>query len=105
MSNLLRTDSGLVWNDFEDVCVGPVAWDIAGLVASARARGQSAKVRKSYSPPTAIRASKAWRPFLEAHALYDIVWQAFEARRRPQAMKRAAASLARWRDRRDRRAG
>ena len=43
MSNLLRTDSGLVWNDLEDVCAGPVAWDIAGLVASARARGRSAK--------------------------------------------------------------
>jgi hypothetical protein len=26
MSNLLRTESGLVWSDFEDVCAGPVAW-------------------------------------------------------------------------------
>ena len=43
MSNLLRTASGLVWNDLEDVCAGPVAWDIAGLVSSARARGRSAK--------------------------------------------------------------
>ena len=46
MSNLLRTDSGLVWNDLEDVCAGPVAWDIAGLVASARARGQGANVHR-----------------------------------------------------------
>jgi hypothetical protein len=38
--------------------------------------------------------------FLEAHALYEIVWQAFEARRRPRAMKRAAASLAHLRERR-----
>ena len=37
---------------------------------------------------------------LEAHTLYDIVWQAFEAGRRPQAMPRAAASLAQWRERR-----
>ena len=36
--------------------------------------------------------------FLEAHALYDVVWQAFEGRRRPRAMKRAAASLALWRE-------
>src|SRR6185437_10470846 len=43
MSNLLRTDGGLVWNDLEDVCAGPVAWDVSGLVASARAHGQSAK--------------------------------------------------------------
>ena len=30
---MLPTDSGLVWNDLEDVCVGPVAWDVAVLVA------------------------------------------------------------------------
>src|SRR5436190_10066325 len=40
MSNLLRTDSGPVWIDLEDVCFGPVAWDILGLVTSARARGE-----------------------------------------------------------------
>ena len=34
MSNLLRTERGLVWNDLEDVCAGPVAWDVAGLVTS-----------------------------------------------------------------------
>src|SRR4051794_32004063 len=42
LSNLLRTESGLLWNDLEDVCLGPVAWDVAGLVTAARARGQSA---------------------------------------------------------------
>jgi len=100
MSNLLRTDSGLVWNDLEDVCAGPVAWDVSGLVASARARGQTAKfieeLLAAYGEPGVERLAS----FLEAHALYDVVWQAFEARRRPRAMKRAAASLALWRDRR-----
>jgi len=38
--------------------------------------------------------------FLKAHALYDVISQACEARRRPRATERAAASLARWRDRR-----
>jgi hypothetical protein len=38
--------------------------------------------------------------FLDAHALYEVVWHAFEARRQPRAMRRAAASLALWRDRR-----
>jgi Phosphotransferase enzyme family len=99
MSNLLRTDGGLVWNDFEDVCAGPVAWDVAGIVASARGRGQSAEYTKellaAYGEPV-----EGLESALEAHALYDIVWQAFEARRRPQAMQRAAASLALWRDRR-----
>ena len=100
MSNLLRTDSGLVWNDLEDVCAGPVAWDVAGLVASARARGQSATFIEELLAGYGEPGVEGLETFLEAHALYDIVWQAFEARRRPRAMERAAASLALWRDRR-----
>ena len=83
MSNLLRTDSGLVWNDLEDVCAGPVAWDLSGLVASARARGQSAEfideLLAAYGEPGVERLET----FLEAHALYDVVWRAFQAGRRP----------------------
>jgi hypothetical protein len=93
MSNLLRTESGLVWNDLEDVCAGPVAWDLAGLVSSARIRGQSEafveELLAAYGDPGVDLAA-----FFEAHALYDVIWQAFEGRRRPQAMMRAAASLA-----------
>jgi Phosphotransferase enzyme family len=100
MSNLLRTDSGLVWNDLEDVCAGPVAWDISGLVASARARGQSTKFIEELLAAYGEPGVEGLGAFLEAHALYDVVWQAFEARRRPRAMKRAAASLALLRDRR-----
>jgi Ser/Thr protein kinase RdoA (MazF antagonist) len=100
MSNLLRTDSGLVWNDLEDVCAGPVAWDVAGLVTSASARGHSAafidELLATYGDP----GVGSLEPFLDAHALYEVVWHAFEARRRPQAMKRAADGLARWRERR-----
>ena len=100
MSNLLRTDSGLVWNDLEDVCAGPVAWDISGLVASARARGQSATFIEELLAAYGEPGVEGLETFLEAHALYDVVWQAFEARRRPRAMKRAAASLALWREER-----
>ena len=100
ISNLLRTESGLVWNDLEDVCAGPVAWDIAGLVASARGRGQSAEFVEELLAAYGGPGLEGLEAFLEAHALYDIVWQAHEARRRPQAMKRAAAGLALWRDRR-----
>src|SRR3954451_11462756 len=100
MGNLLRTDSGLVWTDLEDARPGPVAWDTAALVARARARGHSAdfidELLAAYGEPVADDLAT----FLEAHALYDIVWQAFEARRRPRAMRRAAGSLALWRERR-----
>jgi hypothetical protein len=98
ISNLLRTESGLVWNDLEDVCTGPVAWDLCGLVTSATSRGQSAtfidELLAAYGDP----GVDSLEAFLEAHALYDVVWQAYEGRRRPRAMKRAAASLALWRE-------
>ena len=102
MSNLLRTESGPVWIDLEDVCTGPVAWDISGLVTSARASGQSAKFIEELLAAYGEPGLEDLEPFLEVHALYEIVWQAFEARRRPRAMKRAAAGLAHWRERRAR---
>ena len=82
MSNLLRTESGPVWIDLEDVCAGPVAWDISGLVTSARARGQSAKFIEELLAAYGEPGIEDLEAFLEAHALYEIVWQAFEARRR-----------------------
>jgi hypothetical protein len=100
MSNLLRTESGLVWNDLEDVCAGPVAWDICGLVTSAAARGQSATFLEELLAAYGDPGVEDLDAFLEAHALYEVVWHAFEARRRPRAMKRAAASLALWREER-----
>jgi hypothetical protein len=100
LSNLLRTDRGLVWNDLEDVCAGPLAWDVAGLVTSARARGRSAKFSDELLAGYGEPGVEGLQTFLEAHALYDVVWQAFEARRRPQAMQRAADTLALWRERR-----
>jgi Phosphotransferase enzyme family len=100
MSNLLHTESSLVWNDLEDVCAGPVAWDISGLVTSARARGQGATFIEELFTAYGGPGVEDIEAFLEAHALYEVVWQAFEGRRRPQAMKRAAARLALWRQER-----
>jgi hypothetical protein len=100
IGNLLRTGSGLVWNDLEDVCAGPVAWDISGLVVSARIRGHGATFVEALLAGYGGPGVEDLETFLDAHALYDVVWQAYEARRRPQAMKRAAASLALLRDRR-----
>jgi Ser/Thr protein kinase RdoA (MazF antagonist) len=80
LSNLLRTDRGLLWNDLEDVCVGPVEWDLAGLVSSARGRGHDAafieEVLAGYGGPDLDDLE----PFLRAHALYEVVWRAFAAR-------------------------
>jgi hypothetical protein len=99
IGNLLRTDKGVLWNDLEDVCVGPVAWDVAGLVVSARARGQSRafieELLDAYRGPRLDELSD----FIAADELYTTIWQSYEAQRRPQAEGRAAAEVARWRER------
>src|SRR4051812_13682800 len=79
IGNLLRTESGLVWNDLEDVCAGPVAWDICGLVTSARARGQSATFTEDLLVAYGDPGVEDLEAFLDAHALYEVVWHAFEA--------------------------
>jgi hypothetical protein len=77
ISNLLRTDEGLLWNDFEDVCTGPVAWDVAGLVSSARARGHGeafiAEVLRAYGGPRLDELPD----FIAAHELYATIWQSY----------------------------
>jgi hypothetical protein len=97
IGNLLRTDKGLLWNDLEDVCTGPVAWDVAWVVGSARARGHSEafidEVLQAYGGPGVDELSH----FFAADDLYTTVWQAYDAQRRPQAERRAAAQVARWR--------
>jgi hypothetical protein len=82
ISNLLHTDDGLIWNDLEDVCVGPVHWDVAGLILEARARGGSegfvADFLRAYGGPDLEELDD----FIAAHLLYTTIWQAFAAQRR-----------------------
>lgn len=99
IGNLLRTDKGLLWNDFEDVCTGPVAWDVAGLVTSARVRGQGEafveEILDAYGGPRLDELSD----FIAADELNMTVWQSHDAQRRPEAEERAAARVAAWRER------
>lgn len=83
LSNLLRTPTGLLWNDFEDVLRGPVHWDLAGYVMALEHRG---------ADPTFVRRALdayGWTdtddlaPFTEAHELYGEIWSAYDAQRRP----------------------
>lgn len=81
ISNLLRGANGLIWNDLEDACVGPVEWDVAGLVVAARARGVSetfvADLLRAYGGVGLDELGD----FIAAHDLYTTVWQAFAAQR------------------------
>jgi Ser/Thr protein kinase RdoA (MazF antagonist) len=96
LGNLLRTTSGgLVWNDLEDACRGPVAWDIAVLARSAGAFGA----------PTALEAygphppESALEPFFDARRLQAAGWMAILARREPELRERAESVVAEIRDR------
>jgi hypothetical protein len=79
IGNLLRTDNGLLWNDLEDVCTGPVEWDVAGVVESARARGQSeayvAEMLRAYGGPRLDELCD----FIAAHELYATIWRSRRA--------------------------
>jgi hypothetical protein len=83
MGNLLRTGNGLVWNDLEDVCIGPVHWDVAGLIIEARVfeGGEAfvADVLRAYGGLDIEELTD----FIAAHVLYTTIWQAFDAQRRP----------------------
>jgi hypothetical protein len=88
MSNLLRTDDGLLWNDLEDACVGPVHWDVAGLILEARARGESeAFVADLLRAHGGLHLSEL-EDFIAAHRLYTTIWRAFAVQRRADAERR-----------------
>jgi hypothetical protein len=79
ISNLLRTDNGLIWNDLEDTCVGPVHWDVAGLIIEARTRGESEAFVADFLRAYGGLDLEELNDFIAAHLLYTTVWQAFAA--------------------------
>jgi hypothetical protein len=81
MSNLLRTNGGLLWNDLEDVCVGPVHWDLAGLVLQARVHGRGEDFVMRFLDAYGGLEVEALSDFIAAHRLYAAVWEAFTAQR------------------------
>ncbi len=79
ISNLLRTHNGLIWNDLEDACVGPVHWDIAGLITDARARGEGEAFAVDFLRAYGGLDLEELNDFIAAHLVYTTVWQAFTA--------------------------
>ena len=81
IGNVFRTDNGLVWNDLEDACIGPVHWDVAGLLIELRADGGTeafvADFLRAYGGPEIEELDD----FIAAHVLYATIWQAFDAQR------------------------
>ena len=79
--NLLRSQGGLLWNDLEDVCVGPVHWDLAGLVAELRGKARSDEQVAELLDAYGEIARDELAPFVEAHGLYAAIWRSYSARR------------------------
>lgn len=77
LGNVLGTEGGPVWNDLEDVCFGPVAWDVAGLVSSARGRGRGEAFVEELLAAYGDPGVDDLQPFFAAHALYETIWHAF----------------------------
>jgi hypothetical protein len=75
LSNLLRISDGLLWNDLEDVCVGPVHWDVAGLVVDARAHGASEAFVTDFLRAYGGPDLEELEDFLTAHRLYTTIWR------------------------------
>jgi Phosphotransferase enzyme family len=98
--HLLSTPAGLLWNGFEDVCRGPLAWDVVSLGWGAQPE----------SPPTGVETAlkaydgsgKGWSretllPYIDARELQSVVWLQVLATRFPERRQKADLLLEAWR--------
>jgi hypothetical protein len=89
--NLMATDSGWVWHDFEDTCSGPVAWDLAASTASQRLDAR--RVLAAYGEPVDPAQLEACEQLRRLHLT---VWYNLYAERLPHPRPRAAELLTLW---------
>jgi aminoglycoside phosphotransferase (APT) family kinase protein len=90
--NVMATGAGWVWHDFEDVCTGPVAWDLAPSVASRFIDGS--RVLAAYGDDVDPRQLDVCR---QLRLLNLTVWYSVYAERLPECRERAAELVASWR--------
>jgi hypothetical protein len=98
--HLLRTPAGLLWNGFEDVCRGPLAWDVVSLGWGARAESPASGVEtvlKAYDAPSNGWSWEALAPYIDARELQGVVWLQVLALRFPEHRQRANQLLEAWR--------
>lgn len=92
LGNLLRTPDGPIWADFEEMCTGPVEWDLASLVASTQINtAASDLVGEAVRRYGCDTTTDLWRACLEGNVLMFTAWAAVAAAR----SERAAHSMPR----------
>jgi len=89
--NLMNTDTGWVWHDFEDTCAGPVAWDLAASTASRRLDGS--RILAGYGEPVDPGQLAVCE---QLRSLHLTIWYALYAERLPDLRPRAAELLDLW---------
>lgn len=89
--NLLATDRGPLWTDFEDTWRGCVGWDLACLAESRRPEGRAAA--RLYPVPPEVD----WRPYRAARRLQLVAWWLLLGARVPRYRPEALRRLASWR--------
>jgi Ser/Thr protein kinase RdoA (MazF antagonist) len=101
LGNVINTARGPLWNDWEDTFLGPRAWDLGCLHASARAFGlDSVPVAAAQAGYGEAPAEEVLDVFVEARRFQGTVWTMVFALRHSEWRERAAARLAWYRERR-----
>jgi hypothetical protein len=83
-----------VWNDWEDCCVGPIAWDLASLVTTARilrtgrARAEAALAAYGDAP-----GRDALELFIRARGIQTLAWSLLTSQRAREPRERTARRL------------
>jgi len=95
LRNLTATAGGLLWNDFEDTCSGPVHWDFACFCWPLSEGREAALAAYGAGAPSLDELA----PWLEARELQGTVWLAAMSPLFPDRRSRAGEMLARWRNR------
>ncbi|MFL6236059.1 MAG: phosphotransferase family protein [Thermoanaerobaculia bacterium] len=95
LRNLIATANGLLWNDFEDTCSGPVDWDLACFCRQLPEGQEAALAAYGGEAPTLEELA----PWLEARDLQGTVWLTALSHSFPDRRSRAEEMLARWRKR------
>jgi Phosphotransferase enzyme family len=72
-----------LWTDFEDTCVGPLAWDLACLIRRATPAAREAALTRYGAHPDELAACT------EARTLQAVAWVAVLATRYPEEQARA----------------